>query len=596
MASIMLTPEQMARNNEESRRLAAQAPQDPAQYQQRLQRAGMMGGNPMGTGMATFQQPQAMASQPAQQPQQQPQQAAPAPQRTFAQMQQQGQARPAPPPAAPSTPQYQQSQVGQQAVGMLQQQAQQLMAQPTRFDTQAFQQMRQAQAANLQSQYEEQQRQLNEDLSRRGLSASTIGAAGLGRLAGAQSRALADIDAQLLQQAAQTQMQDRLAAAGAAGQLAQLAEGQNLAAYQANLAGQGQGFGQQMQAAGFGEQQRQFDIQQALQRQLGLEGLGLQQQELAQRGQQFGQSLAEQQAARMQQGGLTQQEIDLRRTLGLGELTGQVGTQQTLASRQLAQQAEQAAAQRAFEAEQAGLQRTFAGGESQAERALRERLMSQGQTFEAAQAEAQRQFAGTESALERQLRQQLQTGAQTFETEQQRLQREFAGGQSELERALRERLQGQQITESAADRALRERLGLGELTGRIGGQETLGARQFAAQQAAQQNQLLVQLAGLMAGGSPELLQSVLARFGLGTGTPVTNTAAPAPTQTPAPTSTPTATPTATPVNPLGPIGSTTQIPADGSVSSSGLSPQALSQLSILQQMSFNPYSFYGTGF
>jgi len=92
----------------------------------------------------------------------------------------------------------------------------------------------------------------------------------------------------------------------------------------------------------------------------------------------------------------------------------------------------------------------------------------------------------------------------------------------------------------------------------------------------------------MAGGDPALLQSVLGRFGIGTGTPVTNAAAPAaaptPVQVPAPTIPP-QTPAYAPNAPT--------IAPTGETAPTGLSPQALAQLSILQQMSFNPYSFYG---
>jgi hypothetical protein len=182
---------------------------------------------------------------------------------------------------------------------------QQQLAQPTRFDTQAFQQMRAAQAANLQSEFTDQQRALNEDLARRGLSASTIAGSGLGRLAGAQSRALADIDSQLLQQAAQTQAQDRLAAMQAAGQFADLAGSQDLAEFEARRVGQAQQFQEGLASAQFGQGQYEFGQQQALaaaqaqqqggfqgmdlalRQQLGMGGLGIQQQEVDLRAQQL---------------------------------------------------------------------------------------------------------------------------------------------------------------------------------------------------------------------------------------------------------------------------------------------------------------------
>jgi hypothetical protein len=49
--------------------------------------------------------------------------------------------------------------------------------------------------------------------------------------------------------------------------------------------------------------------------------------------------------------------------------------------------------------------------------------------------------------------------------------------------------------------------------------------------------------------------------------------------------TPASTPVATPMAPT--------ITPQGEVAPTGLSPQALAQLSILQQMSFNPYAMYG---
>jgi hypothetical protein len=249
------------------------------------------------------------------------------PTQTFAQLQKQGMARPAPQaPQGQPFARFEGSQQAQQArtgmLGALQQQLQQ----PTRFDTQAFQQIRQAQQANIQSQFEEQQRQLNEDLARRGLSASNIAASGLGRLGGAQARAMADIDAQLLQQAAQTQAADRLAALQAAQGFAELAGSQDLAQFEANRVAQAAEFQQGLQGAQFGQQQREFESGQAL---------------AAAQAQQAGQESA--------------MERGLREALGLGEiirgerqqelqaaeLTGSLGEQQTLSARQQAEQQRQ---------------------------------------------------------------------------------------------------------------------------------------------------------------------------------------------------------------------------------------------------------------
>ena len=177
------------------------------------------------------------------------------------------------PQAPPTQPQPTQAmQMYQGLLGQLQQQLGQAFSQPSGFSTEQFQQIRGAQAANLQSEFEDQQRQLNEDLARRGLSASTIGAAGLGRLAGAQSRALADIDARLLQQQAEMGQRGRETA------LSTLAQ----------VTGQ---LGQQA---------------------LGQQEVGLRASEIQQRGEQFGLDLSERQATRLQQLGISTQELGLR--------------------------------------------------------------------------------------------------------------------------------------------------------------------------------------------------------------------------------------------------------------------------------------------
>ncbi len=248
------------------------------------------------------------------------------PQQTFAQLQKQGMARPAPQaPQAQPFAQFGGSQQAQQArtgmLGALQQQ----LAQPTRFDTQAFQQIRQAQASQLGAEYQAEQSRLNEELARRGLSASSIGGGRMGDLAGQQARALAQLDAQLLQQAAQTQAQDRLAALQAGAQFAELAGSQDLAQFEANRVAQAAEFQQALQGAQFGQAQTEFERGQALQA-----------------------------AQAQQQGGLQGMELALREALGMGELTGEVGGRQTLASQQLAQQRTESAAERALR-EQLGL-------------------------------------------------------------------------------------------------------------------------------------------------------------------------------------------------------------------------------------------------
>ena len=310
---------------------------------------------------------------------------------TFAQLQQQGMARPA--PTAPQAQPFQQfggSAQAQQTRQQLQQQLQQFGQAPSRFDTQAFQQIRSAQQANLQSEFQDQQRQLNEDLARRGLSASTIGAAGMGRLAGAQSRALADIDAQLLQRAAETQAADRAQLLAEGRGFAELAGSQDLQQFEANRVGQATQFEQQLRGAEFGQRQfesgadqafraaqaeqggGQFEIEQGLRQVLGLGGLGLQERQQAAQEQQFGLSLQEQQAQRLQQFGVSQQEIGLR--------AQQLQQDAALQGRQLSMQEAQNAASNTIERERIAQQAQQFGltlNEQQAERAQRFGLSGQ---------------------------------------------------------------------------------------------------------------------------------------------------------------------------------------------------------------------------
>jgi hypothetical protein len=204
------------------------------------------------------------AQQQGQQQGQQPQQ----PQRNFAQMQKAGEARPAPPQPqaqpqaqppqpqaqppqprpmlqqlqqqfggpqaartqAPPQPQAQPSGFPQQAfqgmLGQLQQQLGRSFEQPSGYTAPQFQQLRQAQQANLQAEFGAQRQALDEEMARRGIAASSITGGRFGDLAGQQARAMADVDARLLQQQAEMEQRGRESAlgtlAGITGQLGQL--------------------------------------------------------------------------------------------------------------------------------------------------------------------------------------------------------------------------------------------------------------------------------------------------------------------------------------------------------------------------------------
>lgn len=375
------------------------------------------------------------------------------PAQTFAQMQQRGVARPPAPtgPTATAFGQYGGSQQGQQLRSQLQQRLTEFGQAPSRYDTQAFQQIRGAQAANLQSEYGAQQKALNEDLARRGLSASSIGGGRMGDLAGQQARALSSLDAQLLQQAADTQAQDRAQFMQSGQGLAELAGSQDLAQFEANRVAQAATFENQLRAAQFGQQQYEQAGQEAFQ--------GAQAEEAAsQAARQFDLSALGQTA------GLS---LDLQRLLGTQEaeragLTGQFGGVQTLAGQQQAEQRRQFDIQQRLQ-EQLGL-----GGldVQRGELGVRQQSLQQ---------------QATDAAAERALRETLQTRELTA-AERQQL----------TDITSRRELQTQQIgaasAESALERNLRERLQSGQITAEEARQE----RQIASEQALQSERLIEQ--------------------------------------------------------------------------------------------------------
>lgn len=371
------------------------------------------------------------------------------PAQTFAQLQRQGVARPAPPstPTAQPFGQFGGSEQATQTRQRLQQQLQEFGQAPSRFDTQAFQQIRGAQAANLQAEYGAQQKALNEELARRGLSASSVGGGRMGDLAGQQARALADLDAQLLQRAAETQAQDRAQLLQAGQGLAELAGAQDLAQFEANRVAQAATFENQLRAAQFGQQQFESMGQQALQ-------AG----QAAQSAQQF------------------QQELGMR----LGELTGQVGGMQTLAA---GQQAEQ---RRQFDIQQA-LQQQLGVGNLALEQA---RLSQQGLQFQQQLNQEAAQFGLTLNEQQANRLQQYGISLQELGLETQRVQNQATqfGQQLSAQNAqnlAQNNLEQQRINEAVAARgegarqfnieqSLQQALGMGQLTGQIAAPLTAG--------------------------------------------------------------------------------------------------------------------------
>jgi hypothetical protein len=293
---------------------------------------------------------------------------------TFAQMQQNGLARPAPPP------QYQQGAQGGQNVqaggnpqNALSQSITQALQNPSAYGAPQVQQTFDMLNQQLGQGYDYQRKQLNEELAGRGLSESTIAGQRYSDLATEQSRAQANLATQLATQAAQTYGQDRTAAQQSGLSYGNLGvnQGQLDLNKQLGLGGLGLQAGaltgsyggaptlaqQQLNQSGSqfqqsqGQQNQQFMIQQALAQALGMGGLGVQQGQLdlsktlgmgnlgleqqAQQNQQqqFGQTFGLSQLQNQQQYGLQSQAQDLAKTLGLGNLN--------LQNQQLQQQGQQ---------------------------------------------------------------------------------------------------------------------------------------------------------------------------------------------------------------------------------------------------------------
>ena len=371
----------------------------------------------------------------AQQRKQQQRQAQAQTSQTFAQLQQQGMARPAPQaPQARPVQQYAGSQQANEMRQKLQQQLQSFGNAPSRFDTQAFQQIRGAQAQNLQAEYQGQRKALDEDLARRGLFASSIGGGRMGDLAGQQSRALADLDAQLLQRAADTQAADRGQLLSAGQGLAELAGSQDLQQFEANRVGQATEFEQGLRSAEFGQQQYQQGSDIALRA-----GQAAQDYEKFSRDQELreaellGNVGGQNTLAARQQGEQARQfdlEQGLRQQLGLGGLDIQ--------QRQLQQQASESALER-------GLRERLQSGQITAEEAQqqrqigleRERMAQQGQQFGAGQTESARQFN-----LQQQLQERLGVGNLTLEQQRAAAQQSQFGQSLEEQRAARQQQLG----------------------------------------------------------------------------------------------------------------------------------------------------------
>jgi hypothetical protein len=256
------------------------------------------------------------------------------------------------------------------------------------------------------------------------------------------------------------------------------------------------------------EQTRQFNIQQALQQQLGIGQLGvsqgeltLRQQQLSQEASQFGLTLNEQQSARNQQLGISNQELALERD--------RVTNQNAQAGSVLTAQKAQDLAQNNLE--QARINEAIASrgtgvSESALERTARQSLQTQ-QTSEQA-----RQF-NLEQSLRNAIAQTEATGFGYQPLTTGTGVGALGGMTATLARTAQEAAQSQ----ATLDTNLRRQLGLSELSGKIydaggtsmGSVETVGSRSATAQDQLAKNQLFLQLAQALGALSPTQIQNIV---------------------------------------------------------------------------------------
>lgn len=243
--------------------------------------------------------PKAQPAQPNQQT------AQPAPAQTFAQMQAAGQARPAPMAAQPA--QTMQAAAapapGGAASGadLRNRLLQTLSQMQGGQNAAAFQAQSAAKRADLESEFKTATQRLQEDLARRGLSASTFGANQEGSLMGNQARALASMEADLLARQAEMDAEERRASLSGLTNLTQLTTDMELRAQQ------------MVQDAAL--QGRQLDLQAArdqVAKELGFGELGLKQQDLAQQREMEQARLEETRALRLQNLGISTRDLDLQ--------------------------------------------------------------------------------------------------------------------------------------------------------------------------------------------------------------------------------------------------------------------------------------------
>ena len=272
--------------------------------------------------------PAAQASAPAAAPQAAPAQAPAASAATPA-------GTPAGAPAQAAYKEFGGSQIGNTMMQQLQQQLQQMQGAPSRFDDPAYKASRDAALANMEAEAGAQRSKLEEEMASRGLASSSISGGRYGDLAGQQARARATMEADLLKEQAQTSAQDRQVLLSSMGDLAKTAGAQDLGAFQANIESMKASGQLDMAAKELMQRERlegrSLDLQQARDKvaaELGRADIGFKYAGLAQeKGIEEGR-LAETKALRLQNLGISNQELELKSTEIMGrDKTGKLTRQ-----------------------------------------------------------------------------------------------------------------------------------------------------------------------------------------------------------------------------------------------------------------------------
>lgn len=349
---------------------------------------------------------------------------------------------------------------------------------------QSYEATRKAKMDEMGAEFGAQRAQIEEDLARRGLSASTIGGGRYGDLAGQQARATATFEADLLRQQAEAEAKNRQMYLSGMSELAGIAGTQDLGAFEANL------------------KSRQADAD------ISFRGQELQQ-EAALRGRELTLQEARDLATKEYQGGQLQQgyaEIGSRERISANELATRESMQtqqqqfersQSVLERDLREkmQTQQLTSEEQRQLNQINANKelqtdsqTFQSGQSQLERDLRKTM----QTRELTAAE-ERQLAGIEADK-------AAAGIRnTFESGEAEKRRTFEGAQSQLDRDLRSTLSTAEI--EAAQERFNKTYGLDK-------------DRFGFEQGQSKNQFLGSLASVLAPMDQKKRDEFLAGLGI----------------------------------------------------------------------------------